>query len=243
MPVKDPAYPADHPDVLHHTTRFLKRKDQAALFDAFVAATREPSLHAAIVLGTQWYRFSSLMSRLPSEAVGRLTESDMRHFVIQTAYEELGERDRHMIHSDLFLAALQVAGVGEEHILDWCTFPPVTTALEHLHRDLTQSASDAEILGLLHGLEIPANDIIEHLYAGLAHSPQTATALQDTPFFQIHRVVEDEHIRRGTANYLRFCPSLADKMNFAHGFEHALTFWRRFFDGLAEAIAERPHDS
>ena len=239
MPVKDLVYPSHHPEVVHHTARFLKRKDEAALFDAYVAATRQPSLHAAIVLGTQWYRFSSLMSQLPSVAVGRLTETHMRHFVIQTAFEELGEHDGHMIHSDLFLAALQVAGVREEQILDWCTFTPVTAALDRLHQDLERSASDPEILGLLHGLEVPANDIIEHLFAGLAHSSETATALQATPFFRIHRVVEDEHIRRGTANYLRFCPGLGEKINFAHGFEHALFFWRSFFDGVAEAIAHR----
>lgn len=239
MPVKDLVYPSDHPDVVHHTARFLKRKDEAALFDAYVAATRQPSLHAAIVLGTQWYRFSSLMSQLPSVAVGRLTETQMRHFVIQTAFEELGEHDGHMIHSHLFLEAIQVAGVREEHVLDWCTFAPVTAAIERLRQDLARSPSDQEILGLLHGLEIPANDIIEHLFAGLAHSPEVSTALQATPFFRIHRVVEDEHIRRGTANYLRFCPSLGEKMNFAHGFEHALLFWRCFFDGVAGAIAHR----
>lgn len=229
-------FPADHPDVVRHTSRFLVRKDNAELFTEFTTAIHgHRSRRSAALVGTSWLRFSKLMTVLPSEAVSRLTSSAARHFVIQTAYEELGEADPNMVHSDLFHVALDAIGISEEAILDWCGFEPVTHALARLRRHLAEGTSDAYILGLLHGLEIPAEDIIEHLFEALSYDDNARAALGKTAFFRIHRVVEAEHVRRGTANYLRQT-EVDQRMEFASGFEDALRYWKSFWSGIAAEL-------
>ena len=230
----------DHPEVVRHTGRFLVRKDDAELFAEFKTAIRHHrSRRSAAIVGTSWLRFSVLMTILPSEAVSRLTVSAMRHAVAQTAIEELGERDPNMVHSDLFRSALGDIGIAEDDILNWSGFEPVTCALARLRRHLAEGTSDAYILGLLHGLEIPAEDIIEHLFEALAYDDNARAALEKSDFFSIHRVVEVEHIRRGTANFLTFCTDLDHRMKFAGGFEDALRFWKTWWSGIATAVPHR----
>lgn len=234
------AFPVDHPEVVLHTRRFLVRKDDAELFAEFEAVIHgHRSRRSAALVGTSWLRFSVLMTILPSEAISRLTVSAMRHAVVQTAMEELGERDPNMVHSDLFRSALGDIGIAEEDILNWSGFEPVTRALARLRRHLAEGTSDAYILGLLHGLEIPAEDIIEHLFDALAHDDSARAALEKSDFFKVHRVVEVEHIRRGTANFLAFCPDLDHRMKFAGGFEDALRFWKTWWSGIATAVPHR----
>jgi hypothetical protein len=72
----------------------------------------------------------------------------------------------------------------------------------------------------------------------LAHNQEVRHALAKTPFFMIHRQIEVEHIRRGTANFLRFCPDIRSKVEFIKGCDNALTFWKSFWDGLADAFAD-----
>lgn len=237
-PLPPAAYAGDHPDVIQHTKRFLARKDDADLFAEFEPAMQaHRSRRSAALVGTSWLRFSQLMTVLPAEAVSRLTTSAMRHCVMQTAFEELGERDPNMVHSDLFRAALGEIGVTEHDLLDWSGFEPVTRAIARLRSHLVKSTSDAYLLGLLHGMEIPAEDIIEHLFEALAYDTAARTALDQSSFFEVHRVVETEHIRRGTANFLSFCPEVHHRMEFAGGFEDALRFWKEFWASLA---AEMP---
>ena len=174
--VKEREFTFDHPEVGKHTDMFFGLQKRANLFDAF-DGIQKPSRDLAVVLGTFWCLFSAFMPRFASRAAGMIRDNLKRHFVIQTPFEELGGRDGNQIHADLFVQALQLAGVGEIDFLRWCSFRPIAEALEGLEKSLAGEDTDHEVLGILHGLEIPAEEIIDRLFAGLAHSEDVREAL------------------------------------------------------------------
>jgi Iron-containing redox enzyme len=232
--VKEREFTFDHPEVGIHTDMFFGLQKRANLFDSF-DGIQKPSRDLAVVLGTFWCLFSAFMPRFASRAAGMVRDNLKRHFVIQTPFEELGGRDGSQIHADLFVQALRLAEVEDIDFLRWCSFRPIAEALEGLEKSLTSADTDHQVLGILHGLEIPAEEIIDRLFVGLAHSEDVREALDGSTFFVIHRQIEVEHIRRGTANFLRFCPELDSKIRFMKGFSDALTFWKLFWDGVATA--------
>jgi Iron-containing redox enzyme len=237
--VKEREFGFDNPDVGKHTDMFMELQREARLFDAF-DELKMPLRGIAVVLGAFWYRFSTFMPQFASMAAGMLRNNQMRHFAIQTPFEELGGRDGDSIHADLFADTLRAAGIDGVEFLRWCSFRPLTEALANLEKALGEATSDAEILGMLHGMEIPAEEIMVRLFNGLAHTEEVREALDRMPFFMIHRQIEVEHIRRGTANFLRFCPDMGSRMAFMRGFDQALNFWQCFWYAVAQAV-RMPH--
>jgi hypothetical protein len=55
------------------------------------------------------------------------------------------------------------------------------------------------------------------------------SSLMSSPFFRIHRVVENEHIRLSIAKYLHFCRTVHEKNRFIGSFDIGVQFWRAFW--------------
>ncbi|MNS85714.1 hypothetical protein D3C72_1195880 [compost metagenome] len=113
----------------------------------------------------------------------------------------------------------------------------IKNILEGLKNTLLNTKSQYGIVGLLLSFEIIAEENIETLFKGLCFDDNCIALLSDTPFFEIHRADETEHIRHSVANFLRFCQTDESKKEFMISFEDGLNFWRNFWNYIAENLS------
>jgi hypothetical protein len=112
----------------------------------------------------------------------------------------------------------------------------VTDSLTFLRKALLASSSDAEILGMMLCLEIPACENIETIFTALAYTKRLEQDLAETKFFKFHRQIEIEHIRLSVANFLRFCRTEKEREEFVRGCDQGLNFWSLFWSSVSEII-------
>ena len=234
---KEATYTSEHPGIVTWTHEFGRKVEEKKIFDVFTTLHAEPSQEKARVVGVLWHRFSDFMPWFLCQAAAKVSSNEKRHYVIQTAFEELGMRDAGEIHPDMFWKAAQIAGVTDEARDRIRSASEPAEALNGLRAALSATQSDAEILGLLLGLEIPAVENIETILASLSHGDTVARQLNDHKFFKLHRMIETEHVRLTVANFLRFCSSENDKALFIKGFDRGLEFWERFWTTAANEIS------
>ncbi|MCX6124800.1 MAG: iron-containing redox enzyme family protein [Proteobacteria bacterium] len=241
--VQEKTYTADHPEVVAWSNAFLTRFREKQIFEAFEAYHSMPSLVKAKVVGTQWHRFSDLMPYILCAASAKVSNNRLRHYTIQTAYEELGARNSDEIHHEMFWQTAVVAGVNESDRQAMSDEAEVSSALNYLKQVLAASKSDEEILGLLLGLEICAEENIETVFSSLAHSKKLELNLAETKFFKLHRQLEMEHIRLDISIYLRFCQTSIEKTRlFTKGFDSGVEFWAQFWSGVGKITVRQQHE-
>lgn len=229
-------YTAEHPEITAWTGRFEKRVEDMAIYSRFQAMSPKSSARA-IVVGSLWHRFSAFMPWFLCQAAAMVSSNEKRHYVIQTAFEELGMRDAREIHPDMFWDAARAAGVPEAARVEVLADENAAEVLSRLRRTLLAYTSDEEVLGILLGLEIPARQNIETLFQSLAHTEELAALLTEHKFFRLHREIESEHVRLTVANFLRFCATEEQRTRFVRGFADGLEFWRGFWDSASALIA------
>lgn len=234
---KESTYTANHPDVVSWTQEFERRVSEKNIFDTFVALHSAASREKSATVGVLWHRFSEFMPWFLCQAAATVSNNEKRHYVIQTAFEELGMRDAGEIHPDMFWTAAQTAGVTVEDRERIRLVQEPTAVLNGLRSALLGTRTDAEVLGLLLGLEIPAIENIETILKSLSHDDETAIKLNEHKFFKLHRQIEIEHVRLTVANFLRFCTTEAEKTLFIKGFDSGLEFWRQFWTTAATTIS------
>lgn len=227
---KEDVFVESHPDVIHWTKIFHDQVNKLNAFSEIEKSINKPSAQAATVVAIAWHRFSDFMPGFLCRAAAMVSTNTIRHYVIQTAFEELGMRDVNDIHPHMFWQAAELVGIRSTDKLRIAHLDQVDKVLADLEESLIQSNSDGEILGLLLGLEIPATENIETLFESMAHSTEAKEALTQSRFFTIHRQVEPEHVRLTVSNFLRFCSSQKDKERFQAGFENGIQFWKKFWD-------------
>ncbi|MBI4371046.1 MAG: iron-containing redox enzyme family protein [Elusimicrobia bacterium] len=228
-------YTADHPEVLRWTSHFEGLAAREGVFEAFEAACPR-SWRRATVVSALWHRFSSFMPWFLCQAAAMVSTNEKRHYVIQTAFEELGMRDAREIHCDMFWNAAAQAGVSEKDRAEVLADVPAATALASLRGALLSYGTDEEVLGILLGLEIPARENIETVFRSLAHDDGTAVALDAHRFFIFHRQIEIEHVRLTVANFVRYCRTEEQRRRFQRGFSNGLGFWSRFWNTASDLV-------
>ena len=234
--IKEAVYTASHPEVVSWTGYFLDRTHAKRIFDRMNGELVSPSIEKAKAVGVCWHVFSESTPWLLCQAAAQVSTNEKRHYVIQTAFEELGMRDVTEIHPDLFWSAAKMIGVTEADHSRIGIDKNLHESLQALKSALLGYRTDAEVLGVLLGLEIPARENIEAIFQGLAHSSLASDALAKTKFFIVHRFVESEHIRITVANFLRFCQSPEEKRLFIKGFEDGIEFWSTFWNAVSDLV-------
>jgi hypothetical protein len=234
--IEEKLYTSDHPEVIEWTNFFDQRFKKKQIFERFEAAHPAPSLSRAVVIGTQWHRFSDEVPWVLCQAAAQVSSNRKRHYVIQTAFEELGMRDETQIHAEMFRATTHLVGVSRTDFERLKAVPEIGRALSFLKKRLTSYRSDAPVLGILLGLEVPAKENIETVFSGLCHEPSHDRLLTGTTFFKFHRCLELEHIRLTVSNFLRFCATDAERKAFTKGFDDGVEFWAKFWDGVSKAL-------
>jgi hypothetical protein len=229
-------YTADHPEVVAFTGYFEKRVRKLRIFERFNERFGDASKERASVVGVLWHRFSEFMPWFLCQAAADVSNNELRHYVIQTPFEELGMRDVSQIHPDMFWRAAQLAGVTEEDRRRFRNTDASSLPLHYLSDKLSRCRSDSEILGMLLGLEIPAIENIETVFSSLAYTKPLRENLAEDKFFRLHRQIEIEHVRLTVANFLRFCGTLSSKKEFLRGFDSATHFWELFWSNAGALI-------
>lgn len=235
-PVQEAVYTIEHPLVIEWTETFHREFRARQIFERYQAAVaNSPKLERAVVVGSCWYRFSNFVPWLLCHAAAKVSTNRLRHYVIQTAFEELGMRNVDEIHAEMFRQTVgDTQGVlasryahGDERPL---------ASLEFLRESAQRLDSDGFVLGFLLGMEIPAEENIQTIFDEMSFDAGARTFLENTAFFRLHRQIESEHIRLNVSTFLRFCAAESDRADFRKGVSLALDFWERFWVETSEGV-------
>ena len=229
-------YDKESEEVIQWTLYFTERANIPEIFSEIRkrVSTRK-FLHAEIV-GTFWHHFSALAPQVMSIASAKVDNNLMRHYIVQIIFEELGTRNHRLIHSDLFLDVIETIGVTTDRRKRLVSKHLPKLPFNDLIAIMNEAKSNSEILGILLGLEIDANENIQTIFESLAFNDGATQKIKETPFFKIHRIAEDEHIRIDVANFLRFCSTDDDKEQFTQGFDRSVIFWKNYWNAMATII-------
>lgn len=227
-------YDYGHPEVVFWTNYFMNEAQKLNVF-ANIKATIESkrSRLAAETMANAWYDFSCYVPVFITKAVAQTDDPERQHHLIQIAYDELGGRDKSLIHSKLFLDAIAGIGISVSARPSGASVKDVLRVLDQI---LVGTKGQYGIVGLLLSFEIIAQENIETVYDCLSYNDASRESLSATPFFKIHRADETEHIRHSIANFLRFCKTEAQREEFRKSFDDGLYFWHRFWDQCARMI-------
>ncbi|MCH2072088.1 iron-containing redox enzyme family protein [Acinetobacter pittii] len=231
--IPEDTYYHGHPEVVEWTTKFSSEAEKYEVFKNIHSALQTVDIAKANKVATAWYEFTTFVPTFLSLAVVLTDDPERQHHLIQIAYDELGGQDKQYIHSKLFLEAIEKVNLSYKKDYEIVN---IKNILEGLKNTLLNTNSQYGIVGLLLSFEIIAEENIETLFKGLCFDDNCIALLSDTPFFEIHRADETEHIRHSVANFLRFCQSDESKREFMVSFEDGLNFWRKFWNYIAENL-------
>ena len=223
--------------VSHYTDFFMRLAKPEEIFPPFKAAIPQQSYETSVVIGSLWYHLSEAIVDYLCTSLAKLENPYIRHFVVQTAYEELGEESEDKLHTDLLRHTLKVAGIHDNDILEWSGEMDVKASLDTLHAQLDECQTDAEIAGLLLGLEIIAFENIQNVVDSISYSEEVAARVLETDWVRMHNVMEEAHIRRAVSVFVRFMPDLTSQRKFVHRFSQAMDFWKAFWGSVAQAAS------
>ncbi len=227
--IKDTKYPLNSPEVTKWKDFFHNRAKIDDMFKGIRSHIEKKEKRTAAVIGSAWLSFNNMVPKFLLQSAVNVSDNLIRHYIIQVAFEELGGRKTDEIHSHLFRSMLNDIGLEDKVMLSISSLFG-TDLLDQLYSDMENSKSDAETLGMSLGLEINAEENIEVLFEGLSYSKGIKSTLEDSLFFRMHRVVEEEHIRLNISNFLRFCPSEKEKELFTEGFDKSVKYWDKYWE-------------
>ena len=208
------------------------------IFTPFRSALPGRNQTQARIVGALWYHLSEAIVNILCLALSKLENPHIRHLVAQTVYEELGEDSAENIHTDLLRQMLHIAGVHDADILRWSGHEGVNQAIDALMSELEGCESDAEICGLLLGMEIIAYQNVDNVIDYLSHDEQVSAAVQDTAWARLHHQLEEGHIRRAVSVFVRHVPELTNQRQFVRTFMRTIRFWSDFWGEIAAATRE-----
>ncbi len=214
---------------------FFRRSANAeAIFDGFRRRVIRRDVTRARVVGGLWYHLSEHIVDVLCTALAGLSDPHIRHLVVQTAYEELGENDPNHIHTDLLRETLAVASVSGEDILTWSGHPTIRRLMTDMMEQLRSYQTDAEIAGMLLGMELVAYENIDLVVDYLGHEPAVAEKLAGTRWVRLHHQLEEQHIRRAVGVFVDRVKAPHDQRRFMAAFVDTMDFWRSFWGTIAD---------
>ncbi len=235
--IPEAVYDYNHPHVVHYTQYFIDRASSENVFEKIDAALKVNNNEiTAQKMADAWYEFSKYVPIFITKAVTLTNDPEQQHHLIQIAYDELGGRDKNLVHSKLFIEALEAANIplsANTAILS------IQKVLSSLTKTLEKTKTQSGIIGLLLSFEIIAETNIETLFQGLGYTPDRQEILSDSLFFKIHRADEIEHIRHSVANFLRFSTSNEQIEEAEEFFDAGIVFWKSFWNEMTNLIGTK----
>lgn len=229
--IPETVYEYNHPDVIYYTEYFLERAHKKNVFTPIDAALQNNrTLIFAEKIAGVWSEFSKFVPSFIAKAVSLTTDPEHQHHLIQIAYDELGSQNKNLIHSKLFLNALEKANIKPKETGIFL----IKNLLSSLNDSLEKIKSHSGIIGMLLSFEIIAEQNIETVFQGLNVDSAREEILAESLFFKIHRTNEIEHIRHSIANFLRFSKSPEEIREAEEFFDIGINFWLTFWNKIAE---------
>jgi len=222
-------------EIIKWTEYFSALLVESRAFD-LIRLKYEGSVRKAKVIAESWYAFSSFMPWFLCQAAAMVSNNLLRHYIIQTAFEELGLRDHREIHPEMFWKSAETIGINELPTIEDFNIELIEKILSGLKETLLGYTSDSKIMGVLLGLEIPAEENIEIIFNGLGYDNQQLEKLENEKFFKLHREIELEHVRLTVANFIKFCQTEKQKSEFIEGFNDGVEFWRSYWSVVSKFI-------
>lgn len=237
--IQEKTYTSNHSDVIKWTTHFHNIINENKIFDGMKVLPK--NFKTAQSVATGWHAFSEFMPWFLCLAASMVSTNQARHYVIQTAFEELGMRDCDQIHPDMFWKAANSIDIFSPDELILSENSEIKNSLKFLKERLFSYKTDMSIFGILLGLEIPAVENIETLFTAMAYDTSSERILNKEFFFKLHRIVEIEHVRLTVSNFLRFQKSDTDINLFINGFMDGIIFWKKFWFAMSSYILSSSH--
>ena len=206
-----------------------------SIFRAFQAAVPEKTADHAKVIGSLWYHLSEAIVDILCVALAKLKKPRIRHLVAQTVYEELGESSIDSIHTNLLRDMLLLARVDDTDILRWSGHEGINREIDALKGDLEACETDAEICGLLLGMELIAYQNVDTVIDYLSFNEAVGVAVRETPWARLHHQLEEGHIRRAVSVFVDDVPELTSQRHFVRTFMRTMRFWSEFWGQIAAA--------
>lgn len=219
--------------VKQYTSFFQRLARPTDIFNNFQKNVPVKTLQSAKVIGALWYHLSEAIVDILCIALAKLENPRIRHFVMQTAYEELGEDSEDKIHTDLLRESLRAAGVTDVDILTWSGARDVHASIASLRDNLNACVSDEEICGLLLGMEIIAYENIANVVDYLDYSSDVGSKVRTTEWVRLHNTLEEAHIHRSVSVFVRHVPDFTSRRKFVRKFMETMAFWNEFWEAIA----------
>lgn len=223
-------------DIVAEYTRFFQNLARpTVLFDSFRAQVTARTPQRAKVVGSLWYHLSEAIVDILCISLSKLENPRIRHHVIQTAYEELGEDSEAKIHTLLLRECLHIAGVTDADILAWSGHEAVNQCIESLRENLLACVSDEEICGILLGMEIIAFENIGNVVDFLSYSDEVSERVNATEWVRLHNTLEEAHIHRSVSVFVQHVGDFTARRKFVQKYMQTIRFWARFWNAIASA--------
>ena len=228
-------YAYEHPSFEATLRKYSQLSSKLNVFEDILSCPSD--FIKAKVVAKHWYQFSRFVASWLCLGASKVSSNNIRHYAIQTAFEELGMNSEKDIHADMFASAIESVGVYS-HNLDPLYFDSkIEILLDNLFAAMQTAKTDGFVLGLFLGLEIPAKENIGTVFRSLCYYDGAEEDLAKTKFFKIHFQVEAEHIQLSIANFLRFSAgSKLQETEFDKGFKVSLNFWNQFWKQTLKSI-------
>lgn len=204
---------------------------------SFLEDTATQPYNRSLLVAQRWYAFSKFVPRILIASAHIAESEEQRSRLISIANDELGNGETDETHAKLFLRALFESGIELKGFSEDSSSSNLNEVFDSLLDDLGDS-SIAYGLGMLCGLEIPAEEIVELLVDSLGHNEATRHSLSNSHFFVLHRQIEKAHKLHFAEHYILFCKGDNTKQrDFALGVERVLKFWKEYWGQMATALA------
>lgn len=223
--------------VEQYTKFFQELARPSEIFGNFRKSVPSKTHEGAKVIGSLWYHLSEAIVDVLCTALAKLENPKIRHFVIQTAYEELGEDSEDKIHTDLLRESLRAAGVTDVDILTWSGAKDVHASIESLYENLNSCISDEEICGVLLGMEIIAYENIANVVDYLDYSDDIGRQVRATEWVRLHNTLEEAHIHRSVSVFVRHVSDFTSRRKFVQKFMQTMEFWNEFWAAIARTAS------
>lgn len=233
--------PADfnHDEKISQYTSFFHGLSQPNQIFAPMQAIMEGRNKAECkVVGALWYHLSEAIVDILCIALAKLKNPMIRHLVVQTAYEELGETSPDNIHTDLLREMLHKADITDVDILRWSGHEGVNEAISSLKSQLWNAKTDAEICGILLGMEIIAYNNVDCVVDHLSRNEEVSELVRNTPWTTMHHQLEEGHIRRAVSVFVDYIPNLTGQRDSVAAFMSTIRFWEDFWGEIAATVQD-----
>lgn len=212
--------------------QFFKEANIDSIFAPISKINRSKSLK--FYGGLSWLYFSRKIIDLLEFVASQASLDFMKKNISAILEDEIGLKGE-QAHFEMYEDALKRVYLKETDYSiasQWKS----SLAFEQLLNETKSESCEYFNLGLILGLEIPANENIE-MSLRIICNEEEEQEISKMKYFLVHMVAEDEHINRNVLNYLNLT-SMVQRSQYLKGFRRGVDFWNIYWHKVAEKVTQ-----